>query len=66
MLRALQDRLGEINDTVVGMAAFKTAHDHDPRAWFAVGWLAARRASLLADAKPHLRRFAKARGFWKN
>ena len=64
-LRALQERLGEINDTVVGMAAFKAAHDHDPRAWFAVGWLAARRERLVADAKPDLRRFAKARGFWK-
>ena len=65
VLRALQDRLGEINDTVVGMAAFKAAHDHDPRAWFAVGWLAARRELLVMDAKPDLRRFAKARGFWK-
>ena len=64
-LRPLQDRLGAINDTVVGMAAFKAAHDHDPRAWFAVGWLAARRELLMADAKPDLRRFAKAGGFWK-
>ncbi len=65
-LRALQDRLGEINDTVVGMAAFKAAHDHDPRAWFAVGWLAARHERLVTDAKPDLRRFAKVRGFWKD
>ncbi len=65
-LRALQDRLGAINDAVVGIGAFNAARDSDPRAWFAVGWLAARRDVLVTDAKPELRRFAKARGFWKD
>ena len=66
VLRALQDRLGAINDAVVGMAAFNAARDRHPRAWFAVGWLAARRDVLVVEAKPELRRFAKAPGFWKD
>ena len=68
-LRALQDRLGAINDAVVGIgafSAFSAARDSDPRAWFAVGWLAARRDVLVTAAKPELRRFAKAPGFWKD
>jgi triphosphatase len=63
-LGALQERLGAINDTVAAMAAFRGAPDTDPRAWFAVGWLAARREVLVAQAQPDLRGFVKVRRFW--
>ncbi len=64
-LRALQERLGAINDAVVAIQAYAAAPDTDPRAWFAVGWLAARRDVLVAEARPELRKFAKAQRFWK-
>ena len=64
-LRALQERLGAINDAVVAMQAFGHAVNTDRRAWFAVGWLAARREALIAEAQPDLRAFAKAQRFWK-
>ena len=64
-LRGLQERLGAINDAVVAMQAFGHAVDSDPRAWFAVGWLAARREALIAEAQPDLRAFVKAQRFWK-
>ena len=64
-LRAAQERLGEINDVVVAMEAFKRSRDTDPRAWFALGWLAARREVLMAQALPDLKKFAGAKRFWK-
>jgi len=64
-LRALQERLGAINDVVVAMEAFRATRETDPRAWFALGWLAARREVLIRAARPELRAFAKSDGFWK-
>ena len=63
-LRAAQERLGAINDVVVAMEAFKRSRDTDPRAWFALGWLAARREVLMAQALADLKAFAKAKRFW--
>ena len=63
-LRAAQERLGAINDVVVAMEAFKRSRDTDPRAWFALGWLAARREVLIAGALTDLKAFAKAKRFW--
>jgi CHAD domain-containing protein len=66
-LRALQDRLGEINDAVMAFDAFRSARESDPadaRIAFALGWLAARREALVAQAAPELEAFARARKFW--
>ena len=64
-LRAAQERLGAINDVVVATEAFKRSRDADPRAWFALGWLVARREVLIAQAVPDLKKFASAKRFWK-
>ena len=64
-LRQLQERLGEINDVVVAMQAWRGRSATDPKAMFVLGWLAARRDQLLAQARPHTRAFARAKGFWK-
>ena len=64
-LRAVQERLGAINDVVVAMDAFRGHRDTDPRAWFALGWLAARRELLIAQALPDLKAFSRAKRFWK-
>ena len=64
-LRQLQDRLGEINDVVVAMVAYRARTDTDPHAMFALGWLAARRDALLAQAEPQTKGFARVKGFWK-
>ncbi len=64
-LRKLQDKLGEINDVVVAMAAYRSRAGADPHAMFALGWLASRRDVLLAQVEPHTKGFARAKGFWK-
>jgi CHAD domain-containing protein len=64
-LRALQERLGAVNDVVMAMDTFRAARDTDPQAWFALGWLEARRVRLVDRAQPDLKAFAKAKRFWR-
>ena len=64
-LRALQERLGALNDITVAMATYSGLRDTDPRAWFALGWLAARRERVIKEARGDLRGFAKAARFWR-
>ena len=64
-LRALQERLGAVSDAVMAMDAFGARAPADPRAMFALGWLAARREVLITAAAPELKAFPKAERFWK-
>jgi triphosphatase len=65
-LRDLQDRLGAITDATMAIRALADAPPPRPVATvFALGWLIARRAQLVAQATPALRRYARARPFWK-
>ncbi|MBX3607037.1 MAG: CYTH and CHAD domain-containing protein [Piscinibacter sp.] len=65
-LRALQDRLGVLNDLAVGLQGYRgAAAGGDAAAAFATGWLAARRERLLAEAGPALQDLAKAKRFWR-
>lgn len=64
-LRAAQERLGAINDVVMAMEAFRSQRDTDPRAWFALGWLEARRELLITKALPDLKAFSRAKRFWQ-
>ncbi len=64
-LRALQEQLGAISDVLMAMEVQARAGEGDARAMFARGWLAARRATLIAEAGPVLKAFTKAERFWK-
>jgi CHAD domain-containing protein len=64
-LRALQERLGTVNDVAVGIALYSAAAPADARALFALGWLASQRESALAACKPHLKRFVGSIRFWR-
>ena len=64
-LRALQERLGVLNDVAVGIALYSAAAPADARALFALGWLAAQRERALAACRPDLKRFVGLRRFWK-
>ena len=56
-LRPAHEALGRLNDLVVAEALFRGQTAQDGRAWFAVGWLAARRP---AQAEAALRALARA------
>lgn len=64
-LQRAQEALGTYNDLCVAQQAFRAHADGDPRAWFAVGWLQARRGAQVAEAAKALRRLARAPAFWK-
>ncbi|MBT9457933.1 MAG: CYTH and CHAD domain-containing protein [Burkholderiaceae bacterium] len=54
-LRPAQEALGQYNDLCVAEEAFRQQVQTDPRAWFAVGWLAAQREPLREAAARALR-----------
>jgi len=64
-VRGLQERLGAVSDTTMAMRVFAPRAGTEPAAMFALGWLAARRAALVAASGPELKRFAKVRRYWK-
>lgn len=63
-LRVAQDQLGRYNDLCVAEAAYAPLAASEPRAWFALGWLQARRAAVLADCSEALRGLRSAKPFW--
>jgi inorganic triphosphatase YgiF len=66
VLRPAQDALGDANDLVVARALFEQQLASDPRIWFALGWLAARRATAVAQCSAALAEMAATRGFWRH
>jgi inorganic triphosphatase YgiF len=65
-LRPAQDALGLYNDLTVAEALFRGRLEHDPRAWFALGWLAAQRQKLLADAAQALAELPRSARIWRH
>ncbi len=68
LLRGLaraQAPLGEFNDTVVALAHCQALAAHDGAAWFAVGWLSARREALAPLCSQALARLARRPGCWR-
>lgn len=64
LLQPAQAILGQYNDLMVADQAFRQQLPADPRAWFALGWIAARRTSLLQNASRALIRLTRAPTFW--
>lgn len=64
-IRLAQDVLGRYNDLAVAEQTFRTQAAQDPRAWFAVGWLSARRAQLVPEATRALVKLARAPNVWR-
>ena len=64
-LRRALDALGAFNDLLVAQVLFQAATEREPRAWFALGWQAARRPAMLDEAAMALKRWRRARGFWR-
>jgi len=63
-LRPAQDALGRLNDAALAEAAFRRQLESEPRAWFALGWLAAQRAQWAKDAAAALARLGNAKPGW--
>ena len=64
-LRGVQERLGALSDVAMAMGAYAGRREIEPRAMFALGWLAARREVLIAGAAPDLKALIKAPRFFE-
>ena len=64
-LARAQAPLGEFNDTVVALAHCQALAAQDGAAWFAVGWLSARRQALAPVCSQALARLARQPGCWR-
>jgi triphosphatase len=63
-LKPVQDALGVYNDELMALEAYRKVAEHDPAAWFGVGWLMARRAANAAQCQRELKTLAKVKPFW--
>ena len=63
-LKPAQDALGLHNDELMALQAYRRLAAEDPRAWFGVGWLEARRVPNAQRYFKEVEAFAKAQPFW--
>jgi CHAD domain-containing protein len=63
-LREAQERLGEYNDLCVAIAHWEPLAATQTPAWFALGWLSARRAASLERCSDALTTWRKADPYW--
>ncbi|MHA3055702.1 CHAD domain-containing protein [Acinetobacter sp. ANC 4633] len=63
-LSPVQDILGQYNDVLIAEALFKQQVQHHPKAWFALGWLAAHREQLRLESASALQQLQHAKIFW--
>ena len=64
-LKPAQDALGLYNDELMALQAYRSLAIEDPRAWFGVGWLAARRVPNAHRCLKEIEAFASVKVFWK-
>jgi triphosphatase len=64
-LKPVQDALGQYNDELIALDAYRRFAQRDPAASFGVGWFTARRAANAAQCQHELEKFAKAKPFWR-
>ncbi|WP_309624926.1 CHAD domain-containing protein [Methylibium sp.] len=63
-LSVAQERLGEFADLGVAQRAYRALVADEPRAWFAIGWLAEHRTTVLRDCADALGRLRQVKPFW--
>ena len=65
MLKPAQDALGDNNDLLIALQAWRTRAEQQPQALFGVGWLTAQVEPQARACEKALRRLAKAERFWR-
>ena len=64
-LKPLQDALGVYNDELMALHAYRALARDNPDAWFAAGWLSARRQPHALACQVAVEDFARTRPFWE-
>lgn len=63
-LKPMQDALGDYNDILVGLRAYRALAVADSEVWFGVGWLSARRSCSTSMCQRQMDAFARLIPFW--
>lgn len=63
-LKPVQDALGLSNDELMALHAYRALAPVQPQAWFAAGWLSARREPNAQACQRAIEAFATTRPFW--
>ena len=64
-LKPLLDALGQDNDERIALRAYRAHVDQDAGAWFAAGWLTARRESNALACQREISHFSRKSRFWE-
>lgn len=64
-LKPLQDALGQHNDELTALHAWRELANNDPNAWFGVGWLSARKQPNAKRCFKEIKAFARIKPFWR-
>ena len=65
-LKPVQNALGLYNDELMARQTWRTSAELDPKAWFSVGWLAARQQPNAERCFKEIRKFAHIKPFWRH
>lgn len=62
-LKPVQDALGQYNDELMALQAWRERLEHDPKAWFGIGWLSARKRPNAKRCLKEIKAFAQIKPF---
>ena len=63
-LKPVQDALGHYNDELMALQAWRERLADDPKAWFGIGWLSARKQPNAKRCLKEIKYFAQIKPFW--
>lgn len=63
-LKPVQDSLGLYNDELMALQTWRVLATDEPRAWFGVGWLSARKQPNAKKCLKEIKMFVKIKPFW--
>jgi CHAD domain-containing protein len=63
-VKPVQEALGRHVDLLVAARRFREEAEHEPRAWFAAGWLQAQSSDSAGVCRKCLERLKRAKAFW--
>ena len=64
-LKSVQDALGLYNDELMALQTWRALAINDPRAWFGIGWLTARKQPNAKQCLKEIKIFAEIKPFWR-
>ena len=65
-LKPVQDALGLYNDELMALHAWRVLAEADPKAWFGIGWLTARKPLNAEHCWKEIKALADIKPFWRN